>query len=356
MIRTLFLQQIVKEIHTPRKREAWDILRPIIFGIGLMFALIPSFYTITDHEFVILPMMGIVIFTTHLALTLHTLSVAASVHSQGKGEEAWDVLAVTGISARRWVWQTWQATLQRVWFDHIIFSLLRLGLAVGIAELLHMVPFSPLNRLGLVTFHYTSQELFIGGTLDPLAPELIKIIFAGIMLAGFAIMEAGLLAACDLVVAMWNVKGNVMSRIGVSLLVRALFVCGIIGTGAVVNSLRDPMIKEMYCHPGSLCNTYVVYNADGYGASSQPNNATIGRFKADFTELSIFVNTTMIGFSALGDNATLLAADMLRPSYGVISMIRNIPHILIGIGLYWGVIRLLLWGARRLAVWRGMLP
>lgn len=337
MIRTLFLQQIDR---TPRKREAWDILRPIIFGVGLMFALIPSFYPITDHEFVILPLMALVIFITHLALTLRTLSVAASVRSWGEGTEAWDVLAMTGISARQFIWGTHRTVVQRVWFDHVVFSLLRLGLAVGMAQLLHMI-----NAVALQNYYL--EPLFYGSNYDPskpLTPDLAQLLIGGILLVGFAFLEAYLLVGLYLLVRLWREKDGQARHLGTTLTVRALLVVGVIAIWTALQPIKTLARLEWFCEVGSYCSNLAYPSVER------------SKITADGWLLYYNLDTMRMAFSVLGDNATLLVADLMRPSYGIMFMVNAIPQISIAVGVYWGLIRLSLWGARRLAVKRGMLP
>jgi hypothetical protein len=347
MIRTILLQPFNKTDKTPRKRDAWDIIRPIIFGLGLMVALIPTFYPITNHEFVILPFMAVVIFITHLALTLHTLSVAASTRVWGEGASAWDVLVVTGLGARRWVRQMRSETLRRVWFDHVVFSVLRLGLAVGIAEALHMD--------NGACYHYGFSLFCYGSFFNPsvsLAPEIAKLVIAGAVLVGFAFLEAYLLTALGLLAQILIVRGTLALRLGLSLVARAMLVGGIV----VIWSSLIPLIytttfrSDSYCYFASICYQYSRRGTGGEDILAE------SRAMSDRVLLANTLEPLFIGITPLGDNATMLTADMLRPSYGVIATIRNIPHIIIGAGLYWVIIRLLIWSATRLAIQRGMLP
>jgi hypothetical protein len=342
MIRTILLRHYGHVQRTPRKRETWDFIRPIIFGVGLMFALIPSFYPITDHEFVILPLMALVIFITHLALTLRTLSAAASMRVRVWGEDAstWDMLAMTGISARQFIWRTHCAIVQRAWLDHVVFSLLRLGLAVGMAQLLHMINPIPLYNHNLSPLVY--ESLFDYYT--PLSPDNLQIILGSTLLAVFALVEARLLTALYLFVSLWISKGGQARRLGATLVIRILLILSTIAAWVLLEALKTYSYLVPYC----VINSYCV------SLDLPPIN--FGKWVSDVREISYNVDGIRKGFTALGDNATLLVADLIRPSFGILFIFSAIPRILMGMGLYWAIIRLALWGAVRLAMRRGMLP
>src|SRR5262249_31407480 len=68
------------------------------------------------------------------------------------------------------------------------------------------------------------------------------------------------------------------------------------------------------------------------------------------------LNNAQMIVSTLADNGTLLTADLMRPTWGVVTMVRNIPSIVFGLLLYVGLIRGILWLAVKQAIRRGMLP
>jgi hypothetical protein len=326
--------------------RGWRLARLIIFTIGLCFALIPSFYYITDHEFVILPIMAAAIFLTHLALTLRTLYVAASHPWHGEGAGAWEAFALTGVSARRYIEATWQGIVGRTWGDHALFALLRLGLAVGIAQLLHMLNGLPLSRTYLVSpFYYYSH----GGNgmtfLLTMPVTLVDVLMGGVVLLIFSIMEAQFLAA--LILFIGGGQGRA-AQIGTALLVRAALFLIALGLYLGVNYFNRDLSFILTCNGHNRPCLADLYQGDTQVRSD---------LTTDNYALSSHFRELPITFSTLADNGTMVTADLMRPTYGLFTMLSyRFWAIFNGLLLYHLLTRGLLRLAVRRAVRRGMLP
>lgn len=286
--------------------RGWRLARLIIFTIGLCFALIPSFYYITDHEFVILPIMAAVIFLTHLALTLRTLYVAASHPWHGEGAGAWEAFALTGISARRYIEATWQGIVGRTWGDHALFALLRLGLAVGIAQLLHMLNGLPPLQFSLVRpFYYYSNINF--ALTVPI--QWLDVLMGGVLLLIFSVIEARFLAA--LILFIGSGRGRAV-QIGTALLVRAALVLIALSAYLGMNYFNHDLSYFLNCHSYSRPCLADVYQL---GTQARSDLTTYGdALLRHLLELPII-------FSTLIDNGVMVTADLMRPTYGLFSML-----------------------------------
>jgi hypothetical protein len=343
------LTQPLPSLTTPKTRRLrrWRALH-LAFLCGLPVALFPFFHTLTDGDNRKLLVFGAIMFLAHLALTLSTLSTAVTPTPQGSG--AWETFALTGVSARAWVQATTTQIFRRVWRDHALFALLRLGFAVAFAEFLHMDQGWMMQfQLGNLFYQRSIPHL-------PLAPELVKIALAGIVIAEFSLLEAHLLSALGTLMSLWRVEGSRALRIGLALLARALLTGLIVLLWSGLSALNVWVSNELYCGSGSYCATMTSY------AASDPNwwtgygSVPYARHYANLSEMMQIIPPTQMILSGLGDNATMLTIDLLRPSYGILAMIRSVPHLIGAAALYIGLIV----GLRRLAAWlavrRGMLP
>jgi hypothetical protein len=322
--------------HAARPNPSWRMWRIVIFAVGLCFALIPSFYPITDHEFIVLPIMGVAIFITHLILTLRTLSVVTALRPFGDGAAPFALYTLTNVRAGDWVWGLWQVAFRRTLADHVLFALLRLGLAVGIAQLLHMI-MPPGMPYGLGSLFYGSLPNETNPStwsFSPRTPSVDLIMAGAVILTVFSLLECGLL--CALGVLAHALHSNQTRRFMLALLARAAWLGVLVAAwwGGVMPRLQylDDVNRN------HVDNQYQRY-----------------QINLTYSETRVLVHNSARVFYILMDNATLLTADVMRPTWGMIAVFRNAPQMLLGALLYTLLIALILraawWGARR----RGML-
>lgn len=334
---------------------SWQVLRVLVFAIGALFAFVPFVLTLTNHEFVILPTIAAVVFVTHLVLTLRTLFVAAQAQSWTSKRE-WELVALTGVSARDLLWARWHSVMRVVWIDHVLFALLRLGLAVGIAQVLHLDFYACFNAK-LLPLCYGNSVMF-----TPMSPTYPLILVALLFVIGFALLEAGLLTALFVFTSELLHAVGERIKIALALAMRAAL-CGLVLINwSIFQIYIEPKLNEVsICRPENNCGTLTSFDHRYGNREPFPERllefqlSEQVRYDAQILELYLAPSYRM-SLLPLGDNATLLAADMMRPLRGFWSMIqRDTIPILVGSLLYIGLIRLFMWRAVQLSVKRGML-
>lgn len=306
----------------------------LIFIIGTIPAFYPFIHYVDVHPYELwIPLILILgVFATHAALTLRTLVVATSISLNANH---WDILALTGVSARRWIIVNWRAIVREVMPYHILFALLRLGLALTMAQLLHSSDSKYCYNFGLGVFCYSNYgNHYFSPLVPPLFPYPFKIIVAGITIVIYSLFEAGLLAALSLAVA---IRFRHYMAMGIILMLRGLNVGIMILLWILLANVEN-----------NLQMSRPFYNAQ--------EERTWVEIQSNINHVLPILENAQAVVSTIADNGTLLTADVMRPTWGVVTMIRNIPSAALGLLLYAGIIHAVLFLGTRTAMRRGLLP
>lgn len=303
-----------------------------LFGVALALCWIPRWVYIDQNTLHLLALSGITAFSAYVLVAMRTLNLA--IHTLSDSEA--DLLTLSDMSSRRQIISFWWVLTRRAAPLYLLSSVLLLGFAYGLVEYFNAMP----NVYGVVKedlgyallrpFMYVSYGGCWGYSphcpYHPVYPEWWQVLLAGIMLAGFGLLNAALTNAVGLLGRVYSTKPAVrmliaaVLRVWVIVLGLALWLPLIAGQVGMEDAVRS--------------RTYLTH--------------------LDWQELIFFWyriwESLQIAALTLVDGGALAVSNLLRPfawANRIYYVIRAVFNVLLGMGLYMLLTGATLWLAQR---------
>lgn len=204
MVNLLRLSRInlLRLAYTPSPNILWAFvwLRVLPLTFLTLVALIPAQYYITEDKFDLLMVLAIILFLPRPILVLRTMVTAiGTVHDEMRANR-WDVLILTGIPARKIVWRKWVVVVKQTAFDHFVFSLFHVGLALGVAEYMNVMEYlrTPYEWSNIFSMYRYNGGLFYDAQVYP---SVTTFMIGSVVIALLGLLECGLVASIGLTAA-----------------------------------------------------------------------------------------------------------------------------------------------------------
>lgn len=293
-----------------RENDWWGWARYLVFALLVPVAILPLWLYIDDTQTVILLGMIVIIYGTHFLIGLRTLLLAVNAINREQHTSAWDSLILTGVDARQIVWGKWWGVVRYVWKDHVLFALLRVGLAFGIAQYLNFIwlalDYGSYN--GTLSCPYHIPFCYSSGT-GHTNPQILTTILGVFIVAIYAVVEAKLLVALGIVVGLALQRKNNLNVFGAIFLRGLLTIASIVSFDQLARLDIEPVFK-IYCDWHPDCEWIARY--DWRSSSNSHLSVSLVR-----TSLYQVRKTLLIALSPVADDSTLLVANLMRPTiYG----------------------------------------
>ncbi|HUN06530.1 MAG TPA: hypothetical protein PLQ56_08010 [Aggregatilineales bacterium] len=338
-----------------RSIDWYYIVRRVLLFIPVaLVACIPSIIYIDGFQDNWLHLMLLTTILVHVVLTVRVAAVTVNLIQQSHQNGTWDLIRLTGITARWLVMGKWLAAFREVAFDFALFSIIKLGLSVAFVHYLN-VPYSSVDwRQGGYFGHYVgicpegwpygfiSPFCYMGLVGLPHIPALPQLLVALVITCVTALLETGLLVAMTTWITIRFGLSDYSKNdesVPMPTSVQVLMVCG----------FRFGL---------AICVFAGVLLIDGRSGAWLPGANYVG--EDFFTLLRRIWDTAHLAFSSLLDNAILLNANIMREK-GALDLLplfhlRNIFAAGLGMLLYLALIRYFLARAQVAAIRRHGLP
>lgn len=305
---------------TPSSRS-WSIRLAMTLPLMLMGSLPLFFYFQWEHND-LLRLMLFTLIMAQMILNFRTAALAATMmHRLRSMSGNWDLLALTGITARSLPRFVWWSVLRRTWIDHASLALPRLGVALGFVHLLFVARFHLFHRnsLGLPVrpFNYVSSN---SGPFPEAYPDATQMLIAFVVLIIYAICEVALMTAVGV---MW---GTILARrraivTSVTMFIR-IMVIFIAFTGSIsltflmqrsgISTLNYPSVFDTFACESISRIPNEQFSANQYsgeqlrlsGRCDELMRALILRRAIESTQVTMF---------SFFDQGVLLSANIMRP-------------------------------------------
>lgn len=294
------------------------------FLIGIIPAIYPAFVYIDTQDSVRPFLLLGAIACLHAALLLRSYSVAIRIHRETPLSNE------TGVTYHT----VWRLAFRRIWGWHVAFAILRLGLAVAFAQVLHTSLASTCSHRGLYPFCFWSCNC-IGGIPQIIAFTIGQFVVALVTLVVYSVFEAGLSSAlAGFVMNRWH-RPPIQAKhlVLIVVVLRAGLAVGGLAAYNLFIAINEWATRG---DDAALCSLLSESDAivdDYWGVDS--------RYLSSIMPHMMLENVAIIPFT-LVDNATLLSSDLMRQSWYWLAIAQRIPALLGGLLLYIGVIRGLL--------------
>jgi hypothetical protein len=314
----------------------WISGRYLIFMLGLNAAAIPLWVSINETHAITLLVVGGIIYFANSLVILRTLRLA-STNTYGTTSDNWALIALTGM---KFVYNQWLGIIRFVWKDHLLFAILRFGLAIGIAEYFHF--YLCLAPPGLDTIRYAASLdnalCYISSNLDlwnpPVTPPIagIPILLIGaIIIFSFTLLEVGLCTAIGVCFSYLHLPSR---RFRLALGIFTRFLVAIIAL-----LLWSTLLGQTFAlSPVIRSFSYNFYDLSQYNPE----------LALELKQTQRIMKHSQIGVLSLADGGTFLSAQFMRPSWGLLAnIVYGIPSAMIGLICYGIVIGFFLFVASR---------
>lgn len=293
-------------------------MRVVPLTILTLVASIPVVFYIDDGGIKLLPIMAIILYAPRSILILKSIFTGIADVRQDIIQRRWEVLIVTGISAKQIVWRKWATVITKTLPDQILFSLPAIGLALGISQFFQASsycggvgqapPKSSIRYILIDTwlqpYCYVSENAYFAGHLNP---SIIVILIGITLIILTAFMEAGLNASIGLLAGFSKIAGKGIGivygtaiRLGLALIILIS-----------IAPLENRLIYNILCPNFVLIDVFFCPNYYG-------RRPSITYDPAIFHEMYKMINrgydTIQLTFMSLFDQGTLLAANVMRPN------------------------------------------
>ena len=327
-----FLKWELRRTSTSSAKINWSFiwLRVIPLTLLTLVALIPVFYYIDDNGIKFLPLMAIILYIPRCILALKSIAMGIAAMRQDIIQQRWEVLILTGISAKRIVRRKWINIVAQTLPDQILFSLPAIGLALGISQFFQTSSYCggvgqapPTWSIRYILIHtwlqpycYVSEHAYFAGHLNP----SMSVILIGItLIIVTAFMEAGLNASIGLLAGFSKIAGKGIGIIYGTAIHLGLALIILLSIAPLGNRL----IYNILCPNFVLIDVFFCPNYYGRRPSVtyDPNI---------FYDMHKVINrgydTIQLATMILFDQGTLLAANVMRPNDDRLLKIYFIPY------------------------------
>jgi hypothetical protein len=289
-------------------RSVW-VVRGMVLLLLYISAIIPIWIYMDDTQGAVLLVMAAFFYIVHLLICIRTLLIAIDSIAREQRANSWEILVVTGVDAHSLVWGKWRAVVRHVWQYHLFTALPRVGLAYGIAQYLHVIPLNwSVSWSNLSNCPYGLPLCYISHGGDPthLNPQLVTALLGVVVIVLYSLIEAGLVSALGLLVALRITRFSVF-RVILGLMIRAILVLLpvlLMIRFDLIWRLEHPIL-ETYCRLREGCGRYERwFNADDVIARELATVRRIWRWVED---------SSLLVASTFTDGGTLLSANLMRP-------------------------------------------
>lgn len=239
-----------------------------------------------------------------MVLLLRTLYVTTTIGRLHRSARNLELIALTGVNAHTFIFALWRGVVRRMWPDYALLAAARLGLALAVAQYLHI---GRVNHITFRAWNYISHNGIHNGIQDYAFwnPVWWQFLMAAGVLLIFALVELGLIAALAV-----GITGTPLKR-----LPSMLFSLGIIRFSLVVVSLfiivnTNRIIIQIRTFPDGWC--YDV-NGDYAPGINRFTNSQCQIMVANHNLMRV-LDTATVALSPLMDQGTMLAANLMRPN------------------------------------------
>lgn len=322
------------------------LLRVIPLSFLTLVALIPVFYYIDESRLSWLGWMALILFVPRPILMLRAVvSAVASVKAE-MDTHRWDLLILTGISAQKIIKSKWIGVIRQTAFDHMVFSLLHIGLALGISEYLNVMIYAGYQRAWPTILNSYIYEGWWLPNDTQVYPSLTVLVIGCIITSLFGLVECGFVAAIGLAMTfVWKQRP---------------FAAYIASSAYYFGVLLLIAITWNYIYIGSHWSSYREMICDSHWLQECDYKT--------YRNYARITDTIQLGFQTPIDQATLLSANIMRPNSGQWYWLgsntyspfptydnrpfvaRNLVAALLGMSVYGMIIRYFLRRATRFAI------
>jgi hypothetical protein len=214
--------------------------------LGWLAALLPFVVHITADYTRLLAAMAVAIVAANGVTALRTVIIAARAMSRDFPPDRWETLITSGLNARQIVLGKWWAVVRHVWRWHLLTGLMRVGLALGIAQHIHAS--SVLGSCGRTCQFmcypglYWDYRRLPDFVFVPVQPGFYKIVLAGLVIIAGSGLTAGLAAALGMLGALLARRRPVSPALIASILY-------VLSAGLVLGILPNYVVKYPYSYP-----------------------------------------------------------------------------------------------------------
>lgn len=322
-----------------------------LIAFAILVASLPLWIYITDDfpTYLLLPLMGIVIYAVQFMVGIRCLMLATYTISREWQLGTWDSLVLTGANAKKILLGKWWAVMCRVWPMCIPAALLRAGFVYGLVQFFVVVSTGGCFKIsGGPLCYYTNIPVPIYGVdysypYNYPYPSLWFILFSILLLVGFGLLEAGLLTALGILSALLAHRHQTLG-ITIAGIARITLILLAVGSWQFVELHRMDIRNTLYESFSSWTN---------YWNSSYSRQY---RFLDSLLDASVYLpDTLQLTISSLGDDGVLAITDFMRPAAVLNFRLQRALAILCGLGMYATLLSLCLGLAERLMVRAGAL-
>lgn len=333
------------------KRPGYWLRLIFYFGI-LLVASLPLFIYLDDRQFSLLILMLFIVFSAQIILTLTTIMQACERSLFQRQAGVWDLLLLTGVSARNIIQGKQQAIVKAVWSEWIILGLVRFGAAFGLAQYFSLGNAFICNDRFPDTFCYQ-------GFPAP-TPSIFEICIAFFVILLMTRLELRLVILISICSSLLPTKNRTIAWIVAS------FVWLTITLGAITGTIFFDVVQEwVWAHSYADCDTsrvcaLVSWNRAGElsGSESYQKWQRDSSFRRILQEVEWAAKVMQAGLSAISDAGTFLSAHIMRPELfpSLMHMLQCLISFITAVSLYHLLYRLVFKISEVLAVSQGALP
>jgi hypothetical protein len=353
----------------------------IIFALAGVVALIPLLLYITDERGWMLPLLAIPIYTVQGIMSFRSLSLVSSDHFGASLLATDDSAVPVPLTAHQLVIAQWRSLTAYLWRQNAPLVLLKLWLAIGVAQWLHNMQIYTITYTTSMPFfqqNYPCAQFLLSGNICyftaaanlHLMPPWWQIILGTFVLASFTYLEGAFMAALGVCLSLW--LPNSRLRFAFALFTRLFLIVASlviwVRVWALEETLNIPEVHQVcfWSMPG--CS----YPSDYYNLPQDAGKATYDLSYDWQTGTLSDMNTVtddpsyMVGIMGeyvrlaawtSVDGGVLMTGTIMRPAFGPLYILYvNGAFFLFSLATYWSLITVLLALARRFARRRGMLP
>lgn len=347
------LESAQHERHFARTRLPRRVLLWLIYPPALLLAALPLVVYITPATWPVMLVLLAVLVPVQFVVALRTLLLATDAIHRERAVGQWDLLLLSGVTARDLVLGKWWAVLGVVYPEWLLTAFLRLGIAVGLAQLLHTCFTHPHVDTSCHLFVDTAF-MYLGNLSHiHLMPGLVKVGLAAGLLLVLSLLEAALLTALGVGVALLPLSR--FASLGLAGLARLSLIGGLL----LGFSFKDEFVgwhwQANRCQVRFIdeCSPQIRAIEDTYH-----RHQVITQHAARLADLVWVTNTLYLGLIPFADLGTHLAADVMRPDtmFALRFFLSRLGYALLTLVLYTLLLTGMLAAARWLAVRQGALP
>lgn len=295
-------------LRLPTRWRAWLLLSLIV----MLLTSIPFSLYITDQRADLLLMMIQVMIGAHFIVSIRTLLVVNTTFARLRQMTGnMDLLQLPGVDAHTLIFGNWQTIIQKAALPHFLLVLPKLGLALGIAQHLHINwTFPQINLCHNYPnnpFCYISHNSISGYIdYDLWNPTILQFSLALAVVLLFTYAEVRLLVALGI----W-INTTPFNRPETRLIFALLLRVSLVGV-ALISFNQLYILRSNFL----ISPSYTCYNQAGNYAPYFNTYFTFDQCMEFQHHRNILrgIDTFQVSLFSLSDHAIMLSANMMRPN------------------------------------------